>query len=119
MPEQRKIVRFRAPCHCLLTSQDNFRHQHRGIVRDISMRGLCISLDEPLEFYQNKKLDFNLIFPDKILTLAGEVIWKRVQTDKSEAGIRFLCLPDTCKEEIYNYISKYHNKELTQHWWQV
>ncbi|MBP7088899.1 MAG: PilZ domain-containing protein [Candidatus Omnitrophica bacterium] len=119
MPEQRKIVRFKAPCHCLLTSQDDFHHQYRGIVKDISMKGLQISLDEPLEFYQDKKVDFNLVFPDKILALTGEVIWRRIQADKSEAGIRFICLPDAYKEEIYNYISKYHHKELARHWWQV
>ena len=93
-------------------------YEFQGIVRDISMGGVRVILDKSIEPLVNCLVDFYLMLPSQTFNISGTIAWAKDCGDKKEIGIRFVHIPDSYKEEIYNYISKYHRQELTQKWWQ-
>ena len=119
MDEKRKFIRFRVSFPFKF-AQDEYFPKAKVTVKDINMKGLKVVLDKAFCSLIEKLTKFHLVLPgDNVLEASGEVIWERDYLDRREAGIRFVHIPDGCKENIYNYISKYHRQELTQEWWQM
>jgi len=114
MDEKRKFVRFKATCRLSLSGTDS-SPEISGVVKDIGMGGARISLDKPFAFSPHTVVSLTIVLPQITLKVSGEVVSQR---DNEEASIRFVRMPDSYKEEIYNYISKYHRKELMDKWWE-
>ena len=119
MDEKRRFIRFQVSFP-LKFVQDKLPLAVKGVVKDISMSGLKVVLDRALQFLSEDLSNFHLTLSnDKVLELAGQVVWQKDYPDRREMGIRFALIPDDHKEDIYNYIFKYHRQELTQKWWQM
>ena len=116
MLEKRKFVRFKVPFH-IQFKRDNQINQPQGIVKDISMGGLRVVVDEFLDYSTDYLVCFYLFLPGKTFKLYGKITWMRGYNDKKEAGIQFARIPDTYKQDIQEHISKYHLSELTHKWW--
>ncbi|MFH1519214.1 MAG: PilZ domain-containing protein [Candidatus Omnitrophota bacterium] len=119
MDEKREFVRFRVSFPFGF-GQDEIPSEIKATVKNISMSGLKVVFDESLHLLAEGLTKFHLILPDnKTLDFSGEVIWQKDFPDRKEAGIRFEYISDSHKEDIYDYIFKYHRQELTQKWWQM
>ena len=123
MDEKRGFMRFQVSFP-LKFVQDKLPLAVKGVVKDVSMNGLKVVLDRAwdrtLQFLSEDLSNFHLTLAnDKVLELSGQVIWQKDYPDRREVGIRFAGIPDDYKEDIYNYIFKYHRQELTQRWWQM
>ncbi|MDP8290447.1 MAG: PilZ domain-containing protein [Candidatus Susulua stagnicola] len=119
MDEKRGFMRFQV-AFPLKFIQSKLSVTVKGIVKDISMNGLKVILDRTLQFLSGDSNDFHLtLAADNVLEFSGQIIWQKDYPDRREIGIRFICIPDDHKEDIYNYIFKYHRQELTQKWWQM
>jgi c-di-GMP-binding flagellar brake protein YcgR len=116
MENRRKFVRFNASLLLKFGSEES-AYEFQGVVQDISMGGLSVVVDKNLVALVNCRVSFYLLLPSQTFKISGEIAWAQDQGDKKEIGIRFVHIPDSYKEEIYNYISKYHRQELTQKWW--
>ena len=114
MEDKRKFVRFKATCRIQFSETDPSLDVS-GTIKDISMGGARVSLDKPFEFPPNTVVSLTMVLPQNTLKISGEIVG---QGDKKEVSIRFVRMPDAYKEEIYNYISKYHRKELMNKWWE-
>jgi c-di-GMP-binding flagellar brake protein YcgR len=117
MEDKRKFARFKAGL-LLKFSSDESAYEFSGVVQDISMGGLSVTLDGAVIPLVNCRVNFYLLLPSQTFKISGEIAWVRSYDGKKDVGIRFVHIPDSYKEEIYNYISKYHRQELTQKWWQ-
>ncbi len=119
MDEKRGFMRFQVSFP-LKFLQEKLPLAAKGVVKDISMNGLKVVLDRARQFLSEDLSDFYLTLSnDKVLELSGEVVWQKDYPNRREIGIRFAGIPDGHKEDIYNYIFKYHRQELTQKWWQM
>jgi len=119
MDEKRRFVRFQVSFP-LKFVQDKLSSGVKGVVKDISMKGLKVVLDRALQFLSEDLSNFHLTLAnEKVLKLSGQVVWQKDYPDRREVGIRFAGIPDDHKEDIYNYIFKYHRQELTENWWQM
>jgi len=119
MDEKRGFMRFRVSFP-LKFVQKELPLAVKGVVKDVSMNGLRVVLDRALQFLSEDLSSFHLTLAnDKVLELSGRVVWQKDYPDRREIGIRFAGIPDDHKEDIYNYIFKYHRQELVQKWWQM
>ncbi len=119
MNEKREFMRFRVSFPFGF-NQNEIPSEIKATVKNISMNGLKVVLDKSLHFSGEDLTKFQLILPDnKTLDFSGEVVWQKDFLDRREVGIRFEYISDSHKEDIYNYIFKYHRQELTQKWWQM
>ena len=119
MDEKRGFMRFQVSFP-LKVAQNELPVSVKGVVKDISMNGLKVILDRTLQVLSEGLNSFYLtLADDNILEFSGQVIWQKDYPDRREIGIKFVCIPDDHKEDIYNYIFKYHRQELTQKWWQM
>lgn len=119
MDEKRGFMRFQVSFP-LKFLQEKLPLAVKGVVKDISMKGLRVVMDRALQFLSEDLNNFNLTLSnEKVLELSGQVVWQKDYPDRREIGIQFAGIPDDHKEEIYNYIFKYHRQELTQKWWQM
>ena len=119
MDEKRGFMRFQVSFP-LKFVQDKLSSAVKGVVKDISMKGLKVVLDKALQFLSEDLNNFQLILAnDKVLKLSGQIVWQKDYPDRRELGIRFAGIPDDHKEDIYNYIFKYHRQELIEKWWQM
>ena len=118
MDEKRKFVRFKVTFPFNSDTQCSFS-SIKGLVKDISMSGIRITLDKSLQFLAENLEIFNLQLPGKTLSVTGKLVWKREYGDRKEIGVNFVYMSDTHKEDIYDYIYKHHRQELTQRWWQM
>jgi len=119
MDEKRGFMRFRVSFP-LKFIQDELSAVVKGIVKDISMSGLKVVLEQARQLLSQDLSNFHLrLDKDKLLKLSGQIVWQKDYPDRREVGIQFVCIPDSNKEDIYNYIFKYHRQELTQQWWQM
>ena len=118
MQERRKFIRFNASFLLKIKATAGVSFLH-GIVQNISMGGLRVALDESAGLSVGKMVSCHLLLPAQTFELSGQIAWMRQSCEKQEAGINFFYIPDYYKEDIYNHISKYYRKELTQKWWQM
>ena len=119
MDEKRGFVRFRVSFPFKFV-REKLSSEVEGRVKDISMNGLKVVLDKALHFLVEDLANFHLVLPDdRILKISGEVMWQKDYLNRREIGIRFAHITNDHKEDIYDYISKYHRQELTQKWWQM
>ena len=117
MQNRRKLIRFKAT-FILKFSAYETACEFQGVVKDISMGGVRVVVDKSLEPLVNCMVSFYLLLPRQTFKIDGEIAWAKEYEDRKEIGIQFVHIPDSYKEEIYDYISKYYRKELTQKWWQ-
>lgn len=115
MQEKRKFVRFNIPS----SLEASFCNPDRvkGLVKDISMKGVRIVVDGASDAATKAVKLFNFLLPNKTLEISGEVVWQREYSNRKEFGVRFKDPLDSHKEEFYNYIFRHHQQELTQKWW--
>lgn len=119
MDEKRGFLRFRVSFPFKFI-REKLSSEVEGRVKDISMNGLKVVLDKALHFLVEDLTNFHLVLSDdKTLKISGEVMWQKDYLDRREVGIRFVQIPGGHKEDIYDYIFKYHRQELTQEWWQM
>ena len=114
--EKRQKVRFRAKLPARLVVGESLC-DFQGVVQDINMGGLRVSVDSTFIFVDNRPISIYLFLPNETFEVSGELLWTRYFNGKKELGIRFTRIPDSYKEDIYNFIFKYHRQELTQKWW--
>lgn len=89
-----------------------------GCVNDISMKGLRLLASE--EFKKNDLLDLFFYLPNKpLLETVGKVMWSRPGQDAFEAGLSFINIRDSVKEDIFEYVSKYFPQEIQKCWWSL
>lgn len=117
MEEKRRFVRFRAP-FCISFADKDSSHELPGVVRDISMGGVRILLDTPLDILPDILVSLYILLPRNTLKLLGRVVWARSRDGRKEIGVCFVHTPDSYKEDIYNNIFKYYREEITRRWWQ-
>ena len=117
MEEKRKFARF--DVNFPLKLDLDYTYRQEGTVKDISMKGLRVAVHSSLNILYNNPIDFHLLFPDNILEVCGETVWHKDYEDRKEVGFRFVRILDSQKEEIYNYVSKYHKDNLVLRWWQM
>ncbi|MDD5195711.1 MAG: PilZ domain-containing protein [Candidatus Omnitrophica bacterium] len=115
---QRKFVRFNAPLY-LKISFPNKEESFSAIAKDISLGGAKLVLDLSHKVEREDVLSVFLLLPEKTLNIPGKVVWVKDYIDRKEAGLSFLNFPEIYKEDIYNYIFKYHREEITKKWWQM
>lgn len=115
---ERKFVRFNAPLY-LKVSAPSEAEGFSAIAKDISMGGVKMVLDTSHWVAREDIFSLFLLLPDKTLPVTGKVVWVKDYGDRKEAGISFINIPPAYKEDIYNYIFKYHRTEMTQKWWQM
>jgi len=119
MNEKRGFMRFQVSFPLKL-AQDKLSSAVKGVVRDISMKGVKVIFDRAPQHLSEDLSKFHLTLDnDKLVKLSGQVVWQKDYPDRREVGIQFAGIPDYHKEDIYNYIFKYHRQELTQRWWQM
>ncbi|MDD4295023.1 MAG: PilZ domain-containing protein [Candidatus Omnitrophica bacterium] len=116
MLEKRKFVRFKAPayCKCLKVGANA---DVSGMCKDMSMGGVKIIFDRGRDIKEDIVLEVFILLPDKTVKSVGKIVWVKEYDDKKEAGIKFINISDTYKEDIYGYIFKYYREEVTRHWW--
>jgi len=116
MEEKRKFVRFGVSIPFELSSGN--LSGVKGVIKDISMEGLRVSLDRIVKFMPESITSLAILLSDKPIKTSARVIWERYNQNRSEVGLRFAQILDSHKEEIINFIFKHHQKEMTQKWWQ-
>ena len=86
--------------------------------KDINYKGLRLVIEEDLSLGDFVQL--HLCLPGRPhLEILGKVVWeKQFKPGCKEAGIVFVNLPDHFKDEIFEYIYKYHRQEFIKHWWE-
>ena len=119
MEERRKFARFKAPFRFKYSCAKDSGEFFPGEAKDISMEGIKIVIDGALQIPSDAPISFHILFPEKTLEITGELVWIRDCNGKNEAGIRFIDASDLYKEEINNYILKYHNEEVVKNWRQM
>ena len=115
---ERKFVRFNAPLYLKVSAPDA-TEGFSAIAKDISMGGVKMVLDTSHQIACDDIFSVFLLLPDKTLPIAGKVMWVKDYGDRKEVGIFFINMPHAYKEDIYNYIFKYHRTEITKKWWQM
>jgi len=115
MQEKRKFVRFNIPS--LLETSFCNPNRVKGLVKDISMKGVRIVVEGLSNTSIGDIKLFNFLLPNKNLEISGEVVWQKEYSNKKELGVRFKDTLDSHKKEFYNYIFRHHQQELTQKWW--
>ena len=118
MSEKRGFLRFKVSFPFKVEGKE-LGYQFEGKVKDISMQGVRITLDKSLGVLVSESKFLDILLPDRILRVKGEVAWEKEFNDRKEIGIHFSNIADDHKEDIYDYILKYHRPELTQQWWSM
>lgn len=118
MDEKRRFIRFRAPLE--LKYSDPPSSQGVPVVtKDISMGGVRLSAEGPLEALPDSLVTLQFCLGEQDVRVSGKVAWARDIGDKVEVGVRFVGIPDNCKEDIYNYLFTHYRQEFTRKWWQM
>lgn len=116
MDGKRKFVRFKAPLHCKYSRLES--NVERSVMADdISMGGMKIVAEQSAGLPTDSILNIYLLLPNRTLKVLGKTVWVKDYQDRVEAGIRFIQIYDSYKQEIYDYIFKYHPDQITQRWW--
>lgn len=118
MAERRRTPRFKAPIHIKYSLPNYSEEEFSALSEDISLGGVKVLLNKAVGTPLHSLVKLNLLLPNQTLSVQGELLWvhDKDSTDK-EAGIAFLNIPDSYKEEIFNYIFKYHKEEIMRSWW--
>ncbi|MDP2922834.1 MAG: PilZ domain-containing protein [Candidatus Omnitrophota bacterium] len=116
MPEKRKFTRFKTTLYVKYSHLNNFQ-DFSAIAQDISMSGIKITLDKSIKICADDFITLYLLIPQITIKVIGKIIWVNDSDNKKEAGIIFINIPDTHKEDIYNYIFRYYREEITNRWW--
>jgi c-di-GMP-binding flagellar brake protein YcgR len=115
---ERKFVRFNAPLYLKVTAPEA-TEGFSAIAKDISMGGIKMVIDASYDIAREDIFSVFLLLPDKTLPITGKVVWVKDYGDRKETGISFINIPPAYKDDIYNYIFKYHRSEITKKWWQM
>ena len=118
MNEKRDFLRYDISLPFGFSFEDN-PISLRGAIKDISLKGIRVVVDESLEFLQEGHKFFYLFLPNKSLKVCGEIVWQKDHEDRREMGICFRHISQGHKEDICRYIFKYHQRESVQGWWQM
>ena len=117
MQEKRKFTRFKAP-FCVQCAHNESSREVPGVIKDLSYGGVRVLLDTSYDILYSSLLSLSILFPENTLRVTGRVVWAKDWGDKKEVGLCFLDLPDSYKQIIYDYASKYFKEEFKQRWWQ-
>jgi len=89
------------------------------MAKDVSMGGVKILLDKSQKVLPSSLVCLYFLLPKETLKINGEIVWEKEYPDRKEAGMRFTQIPDSYKEDIFNYVSKYYPQELNRCWWKT
>ncbi len=115
MIEKRAIPRFKVPIKLEYQRPDK-KEKYSSLTLDISMKGLRLQAQEVLR--KDEILDLFFYFPNKPPQEAvGKVLWSENFSTYFQAGLCFLSIKDSLKEDIFEYILKYFPQEIQKQWW--
>jgi len=89
MDEKRRFVRFRAP-FCISFSAKDSSRELPGVIRDISMGGVRVLLDTPLDILPDILISLYILLPRNTLRLLGRVVWTKAHDGRKEIGVCFV-----------------------------
>ncbi len=118
MEEKRKFIRFKAP-FCVQYSVDGQPQEFSGVIKDISMGGVRLSLDTLSDIKHNLPANLAIMFPEDALKVAGQVIWSKDVGEMKEVGFCFAASTDSGREQVHQYILKHFKEHFTRGWWQM
>ncbi len=101
---ERSSPRFRVSLRGRL-SLKNSPSNYPAFVKDISLKGAKLSLDNSIKVFLKDKLYLYLSLPEEAL-LSAEVVWIRQYSERKDIGVAFNELLPFQKEKIRLYIEK-------------
>ncbi|HEC69755.1 MAG TPA: PilZ domain-containing protein [Candidatus Omnitrophica bacterium] len=115
MIEKRTLPRFKVPIKLEYQIPSN-NQKFLGLAVDISMKGLRLQGQKPLE--EDEVLDIFFYLPNRpVQEAVGRVVWIRDYSQYFQAGVYFLNIKDSLKEAIFKYILDYFPQEVQARWW--
>ena len=117
MEEKRKFIRFKAP-FCVQYMVDGENKECSGVIKDMSMGGVRLSLDNGSDVVSHVPANLSILFPDDSMNVAGEVVWSKDVGEMKEVGFCFALSSDSGRERVHKYILNHFKEQMTRGWWQ-
>jgi len=117
MEEKRRFIRFQAP-FCVQYSVDGETREFSGVIKDISMGGVRLTLDTASSILSDSAAKLSIMFPDETFKVAGKVIWSKEVGEMKEVGFCFSASTESGRERVHQHILKHFKEQLTRGWWQ-
>ncbi|MEI7999249.1 MAG: PilZ domain-containing protein [Candidatus Omnitrophota bacterium] len=114
MDERRRLARWQinTPAKISLKAKEEFSD---CCIEDINLKGMCISLSEPLP--QERPVKMTLALADYLdLELEVEVPWEKENLDRYVYGLCFSRVKDLDKERIYRFIHRHCPQQFKNQW---
>jgi len=118
MEEKRKYIRFKAP-FCVQYSIDGEPKEFSGVIKDISMGGVRLTLDTTVSLLAKSSANLSIMFPDNSFKVAGKVIWSKDVGEMKEIGFCFTTATQSGRDRIHHYMLKHFREQFTRNWWQA
>jgi len=118
MEEKRKFIRFKAP-FCVSYSVEGSEQEFSGVIKDISMGGVRLSLDSVPLLGQHDDARLSIMFPEDHMQVDGKVIWSKDVGEMKEIGFCFKTSTDSGREQVHKYILNHFREQFTRGWWQM
>lgn len=117
MIEKRTLPRFAVPIK-LEYQRPQGEERFSALTLDISMKGAKLQTQELLK--NEDILDLFFYFPNRPPQEAvGKVVWTKECSSCFLAGLYFLNIRDSLKENIFEYVFKYFPQEIQEQWWKT
>ena len=114
MDERRRLARWQINTPAKISLKENEEFSD-CCIEDINLKGMCISLSEPLP--QERPVKMTLALADYLdLDVEVEVPWAKENRDKNVYGLCFSRVKDLDKERIYQFINRHCPQQFKNQW---
>lgn len=115
MNEHRRLPRWRINEPMKVQFHDRYEFSD-GMVEDINMKGMCLSLPARLPQHRPVSLQLHLNKRNRVL-VSVDIPWVKEEEGRYLHGVEFKHVLEQDKEMIYQYISDRCMKQLEAGWW--